>query len=119
MEFVTQLPTNIKIQPQMDKWILREAAKPFLTEEVYNRRKHPFLGPPQCIKGTAFYDYLNELLRSPQTCPKVADHKKVVAFLDANHKQDEQGKTVLWDVPYLSLGSLAILEQKYNIKSGN
>jgi asparagine synthase (glutamine-hydrolysing) len=30
-----------------EKWILREAVKPFITEEIYLRKKVPFNPPPQ------------------------------------------------------------------------
>ncbi|KAK2589499.1 hypothetical protein QQS21_012825 [Conoideocrella luteorostrata] len=33
------------IRAQTEKWILREAVKPFVTEELYRRRKQPFLAP--------------------------------------------------------------------------
>lgn len=28
-----------------EKWILREAARPYITDELYQRKKHPFLAP--------------------------------------------------------------------------
>lgn len=46
MEYVNDLPPSVKIRydPESktltEKWILREAAKPFITEELYERKKH-------------------------------------------------------------------------------
>ncbi|KAK4674996.1 hypothetical protein QC764_502140 [Podospora pseudoanserina] len=34
-----------------EKWILREAVRPFITDELYRRRKHPFLAPTKWPKG--------------------------------------------------------------------
>jgi asparagine synthase (glutamine-hydrolysing) len=45
-EYVNRLPPSTKIKVRSDtgevieKWILREARKPFITEEVYKRKKH-------------------------------------------------------------------------------
>jgi asparagine synthase (glutamine-hydrolysing) len=50
VERVTRMPAHVKIRNMTEKWVLREAARPFLTETVYKREKHPFFGPPQ-LKG--------------------------------------------------------------------
>jgi asparagine synthase (glutamine-hydrolysing) len=45
-EYVYGLPPSLKIrwdageQRFVEKWVLREAAKPFITKELYNRKKH-------------------------------------------------------------------------------
>ncbi len=50
VELVTGMPAHVKNRGMTEKWVLREAAKPYLTETVYKRQKHPFFGPPQ-LKG--------------------------------------------------------------------
>ncbi|KAF7355677.1 Asparagine synthetase domain-containing protein [Mycena sanguinolenta] len=55
-EYVSTLPPSLKIMPiaenepgkwrLVEKWILREAVKPFVTEELYLRKKLPFNPPP-------------------------------------------------------------------------
>ncbi|KAK5996319.1 Amidase chyE [Cladobotryum mycophilum] len=45
-----------------EKWILREAAKPFITEELYNRRKVPFLAPVTWPKHGPLQNMFKELL---------------------------------------------------------
>ncbi|KJK68381.1 Glutamine amidotransferase domain protein [Aspergillus parasiticus SU-1] len=50
-EYANNIPPSLKIKydPESktfrEKNILREALKPFVTEEIYNRTKHPFVGP--------------------------------------------------------------------------
>lgn len=34
-----------------EKWILREAGKPFITQELYERRKHPYTAPLRWPRG--------------------------------------------------------------------
>ncbi|KAJ7617909.1 putative asparagine synthase [Roridomyces roridus] len=56
VEYVTSLPPSVKLMPSKtdgnqwsftEKWILRKAAQPFITAEVFNRKKIPFNPPPQ------------------------------------------------------------------------
>ncbi|KAJ7502620.1 putative asparagine synthase [Mycena galericulata] len=57
VEYVNTLPPSVKIMPSAgdgeakwkltEKWILRQAVKPFVTEELYIRKKIPFNPPPQ------------------------------------------------------------------------
>lgn len=49
-EYVNGLPPSLKIKSNKDgqmteKWILKEAVKPYVTEEIYSRIKHPFIAP--------------------------------------------------------------------------
>ena len=50
-EYVNQLPPSVKIrwdirqQKFIEKWILREASKPFITRELYERKKHAYSAP--------------------------------------------------------------------------
>jgi len=45
-----------------EKWILREAAKPFITEELYTRRKHPYSAPIIYLKGGPLHNVFTRLL---------------------------------------------------------
>ena len=45
-EFLFRTPVHLKIRGLTEKYILREAARDVLTDEVYRRQKHPFLSPP-------------------------------------------------------------------------
>ncbi|KAJ7229997.1 putative asparagine synthase [Mycena pura] len=56
VDYVTTLPPSLKVRPiagdspgkwhMVEKWILRQAVKPFVTEEVYLRKKVAFNPPP-------------------------------------------------------------------------
>ncbi|KAL8415171.1 hypothetical protein RB594_006127 [Gaeumannomyces avenae] len=45
-----------------EKWILREAARPFLTPELYERRKHPYSAPLAWPRGGPIHEMLEGLL---------------------------------------------------------
>lgn len=45
-----------------EKWILREVAKPFVTEEIYSRPKHGFQAPTHYIPGGPMHALFSRLL---------------------------------------------------------
>ncbi|KAJ9609340.1 hypothetical protein H2200_005667 [Cladophialophora chaetospira] len=66
-EYVNNLPPSMKIRRDSDgewveKYVLREAAKPFITEEIYKKRKHPYSAPVEYPKGGPMYGMLKELV---------------------------------------------------------
>ena len=50
-EYVNSLPPSMKIRYDatsgelIEKWVQREAARPFITQELYERKKHPYSAP--------------------------------------------------------------------------
>ena len=50
VELVVSLPVSAKIRGMNEKFVLREAARPVLTDTVYRRQKHPFLSPPATLE---------------------------------------------------------------------
>lgn len=67
-EYAMSLPPSMKIRYDpstrtfSEKWILKEAVKPFITEELYNRRKHPFSAPVKYKPGGAVYELFDKLI---------------------------------------------------------
>jgi asparagine synthase (glutamine-hydrolysing) len=67
-EYAMGIPPALKMKfdPQteklQEKWILREAVKPFVTEEIYNRRKVPFLGPVEYSADGFLYKEIKRLV---------------------------------------------------------
>jgi asparagine synthase (glutamine-hydrolysing) len=59
-------PVSLKIRGVTEKYLLREAAKPQITETVYRRQKHPFLSPPVTTVPTdRFHQMMQDTLRGP------------------------------------------------------
>jgi asparagine synthase (glutamine-hydrolysing) len=50
-EFAAGLPIRYKIRGQTEKYILREATRDVITDELYRRQKHPFIAPPLAKAG--------------------------------------------------------------------
>ncbi|MFB6448174.1 asparagine synthase (glutamine-hydrolyzing) [Bradyrhizobium tunisiense] len=78
------MPPSVKIRASNGKHVLREAARPFITETVYRRRKQPFLAPPPSSDcGNRLNQMLQDLLRS-NTMAQVPffDQRAIIRFLD-------------------------------------
>lgn len=48
-----RVPLGLKINNGREKYILRRALRPYITDTVYNRQKHPFMAPPVSLFGNA------------------------------------------------------------------
>jgi asparagine synthase (glutamine-hydrolysing) len=69
VDYANHLPTNMKLKlingKLIEKYILKEAAQPYITEEVYQREKHPFLAPPTFLnRNSKINQYVHETLNS-------------------------------------------------------
>lgn len=64
-EFVRDLPVSMKINGTTEKYILKEALRPWITDTIYQRQKHPFVAPPVSLFATPEATaLLNDTLRS-------------------------------------------------------
>ncbi len=64
VELVRNIPVSLKIRGLSEKYVLREAARPFVTDGVYHRQKHQFIAPPSTFKpDEALYQLTQDTLR--------------------------------------------------------
>ncbi|KAF2759253.1 asparagine synthase [Pseudovirgaria hyperparasitica] len=67
-EYVNNLPPSMKIRydPETgafnEKWVLKEAAKPFIPDEIYKRTKHPFTAPIRFKVDGPVHEMMRSLL---------------------------------------------------------
>lgn len=79
-EYANYIPPSVKMKydPEnrafLEKHVLRQAMKPFVTEEIYNRRKHPFLGPTKYTENGPLHKVCQRLLTE--------ENVRQVGFLD-------------------------------------
>lgn len=70
-DYVNSLPPSAKIRwmPKekrfVEKWVLREAAKPFITKELYERKKHPYSAPTTYPVGGPLHRLFDRLITEP------------------------------------------------------
>jgi asparagine synthase (glutamine-hydrolysing) len=118
VEYVCRAPVSLKIRGLTEKYLLREASRPVITETVYHRQKHPFLSPPV---ATAPTERLHEMLQDTLRGPVLAsvpfyDRKKIVALLDrlpAMSNSDHVG----WDPVLMSVLSACVIQKRFGLNS--
>ena len=84
VEEVARMPVSMKIHGMTEKYVLREAARPVLTDAVYKRQKHPFMSPPATVQQNGrLYTFLQDTLRGEALeGPGIYDRAKVTKLLD-------------------------------------
>ncbi|MBI2825883.1 MAG: asparagine synthase (glutamine-hydrolyzing) [Planctomycetia bacterium] len=116
VELVRDMPVAMKIRGMTEKYVLREAARPFVTDTIYRRQKHPFLAPPSGLEQTGRLSQLMEdTLRGPimQSQP-FFEPKAVIGLLDRMPSLDEQKRAgASYILTYVL--SACVLHQRYGL----
>ncbi|WP_342026026.1 asparagine synthase (glutamine-hydrolyzing) [Cytobacillus pseudoceanisediminis] len=113
-EVVRKMPTNMLIRGLKEKYALREAAKSFITETVYNRKKQPFTAPHSTLDpNNPLYEMIQDTLRSNvvQENP-FFNPIAIKTLLDSIPKLDYRTRIIL-DPVLMLLMSTFILHKRY------
>jgi asparagine synthase (glutamine-hydrolysing) len=116
VECVCRAPVSLKIRGVIEKYLLREAAKPLITETVYRRQKHPFLSPPVTTVPTErFHQMMQDTLRSSNLASlPFYDRKKVIALLDRLPAMSDSDR-VGWDPVLMSVLSACVIQHQFGL----
>jgi asparagine synthase (glutamine-hydrolysing) len=119
IELVREFPVAQKIRGMTEKYVLREAARPVLTDTVYGRHKHPFTSPPVAHSPEErLYELLQDTLRGPVLASlPFYDQHKVVALLDRLPHLDAAARTAV-DPALMMLLSACVLHERYRLGDG-
>jgi asparagine synthase (glutamine-hydrolysing) len=118
-EYAMSLPPSMKIRWDpvartfSEKWILKEAVKPYITEELYARKKHPFSAPVKYKQGGAVYNLFDRLITK--------ENVEKLGFLEWNtcrglvqHAIKEGDRAAFGQM--ILVGQFVILGQKFGVK---
>lgn len=119
VELVNQMPVKMKINGETEKYILREAVKPFITEEIYSRKKHRFNAPPYLTEpNSKFMGWLKDTLHS-QYMKNVywLDQKRILDSLNSiDLSQLSPEQLTLKDSALVHAASYAVLQKHFNVE---
>jgi asparagine synthase (glutamine-hydrolysing) len=116
VELICAMPVAQKIRGMTEKYVLREAARPVLTDTVYRREKHPFLSPPASLNPhDRLHGMVQDALRGSclQHVP-FFDRAKVVDMLDGLPKLNA-GEQVAIDPVLMLLLSASVLGERFGL----
>jgi asparagine synthase (glutamine-hydrolysing) len=113
VEFTRTLPVPMKINGITEKYVLREALRPILTETVYQRQKHPFLSPPALLRPE---EPLHALLQDTVRGSALArvpyfDRAGIIRLLDEASQMDDAGKIGMEGSLMMVLSSCILAER--------
>jgi asparagine synthase (glutamine-hydrolysing) len=113
---VARMPIAMKINGMTEKYVLREAARPFITDTVYRRQKHPFLSPPSTLQTDGgLHGLVQDTLRGAGLGRTgLYDRAKVVSLLDAVPKMDAAARTAV-DPALMWLTSMCLLHERMGL----
>jgi asparagine synthase (glutamine-hydrolysing) len=99
-----------------EKHVLREAVRPYLTDDVYRSPKHPFTAPPVCSpRNRLFFEFLQDTLRGTATkSVPFFDQRSVVALLDGLPALPAVSR-IKHDVVLLIVLSACVLHDRYRM----
>ena len=83
-EYAAKLPMQMKVKDNVnEKFVLKEAARPYITDHVYQRQKHPFQAPPltRFFTKSEFSQIYDELTSSDFMSMGVFNRNAVSALL--------------------------------------
>jgi asparagine synthase (glutamine-hydrolysing) len=117
VELAREVPTGIKVQGTVGKHILREVARPYITDTIYRRPKQPFTAPPLLSgESSRLREMTQDVLRGPalDSVP-FFDRKGVLALLDSL-LDEQRGASVgaLWGAPLVTILSASVIQDRFH-----
>ncbi|NEN95454.1 MAG: asparagine synthase (glutamine-hydrolyzing) [Moorea sp. SIO3I7] len=114
VELVCRMPISMKIRGLTEKYVLREAARPFLTDTVYHRQKHPFLAPPSTLKlNKGLFQFTQDILRSSDLA-SIYNQSPVTQLLDKIPDMDERQRISI-DPILMKMVSSCIIQKRFGL----
>lgn len=116
VELARELPVWMKINGDNEKYVLREAARPFITPAAYARKKHAFHAPAYTSRlNGPFYQLTQDILRGSalRSVPFFA-RDAVIGLLDDLPKmaESERGQ---WTSTLINVMSACIFQDRFRL----
>ena len=96
VEFTARMPRSMKLRGGTTKWILREAMKGILPDEIIHRRKMGFPVPVGKWLRGQYKHIIDEYVLSPRTMDRGIFNTDFLRALVARHDAGENHDERLW-----------------------
>ncbi|MBN8228459.1 asparagine synthase (glutamine-hydrolyzing) [Corallococcus macrosporus] len=118
VELACQMPVWMKVRGSTEKYVFREAMRPYLPDALYKRKKHYFRAPPATLqqKGRLYQLVRDVLNGSELDALPFFDPARVRGLLEKlpTLSAHEQG---LLDPMLMELTSLCLLQNRYSLRA--
>lgn len=113
-EFSRAMPQHLKIRGTTEKYALRQAMKPYLTDTLFRRQKHPFIAPPSPRLTTPRLRALMQDNLRGKDLPAFFDKAAVTQWLDRHDKADAATQ-VAAEPALMMLVTATLLQNRYRL----
>jgi len=117
-DLVAKIPTIMKIKGGIEKHLLREAVKPFVTDEIYKRKKFMFQAPPlKIMPQNKLYQFIKSTIIDGIDNIPFYDKQKVFALIGYAKEAKDLPISEKAELSYTltSLASMVILSEHYKL----
>lgn len=118
VDLACQLPVYMKVRGSTEKYVFREAMRPFLPDTLYKRKKHYFRAPPATLQRDGrLYQLVRDVLSGPELeALPFFEPARVRALLERLPQltAHEQG---LLDPMLMELTSLCLLQRRFALST--
>ena len=112
IECATHIPVAMKIRGRTEKFVLREAARPYVTEAVLARRKHGFFTPRSFRPGPL--EHLRQDVLRSHDLPACFDRARIVETLDRQPDLDPRSAQQVQNASIYAL-SVTLLSERFGL----
>lgn len=115
-EEARRMPMSMKINGTREKYVLREAVRGIVTDEIYNREKHPFVAPPL----SRFFDKQglsrlhDELSSSSFAAVPFFDQAKILSLLERLPSLPDEARAA-YDPVFMTALSAKALQSRFKL----
>jgi asparagine synthase (glutamine-hydrolysing) len=116
VELICQMPVSLKIRGLTEKYVLREAARPFITDTVYHRQKHPFIAPHSTLKpNESLFQFVRDTLcgREMASVP-FYNQAAIIQLLDKIPNMNENQRLAI-DPILMRMVSACIMQKRFGL----
>ncbi|KAL5359154.1 hypothetical protein BJX96DRAFT_147878 [Aspergillus floccosus] len=118
-EYANSLPPSVKVKYSptdktvVEKHVLREAVRPFVTDEIYKRKKKPYLGPTQFEENGPLHQLIDRLTSQ--------DNIEALGFVDWERTKEQVHKAFVEKngiaLRYAMMAAqFVVLSQRFGVK---
>jgi asparagine synthase (glutamine-hydrolysing) len=113
-EYASQIPVSLLAKKGREKHVLREAARPLVSETTYSGVKQPFYAPPSALQqDSRLHEFVQETLRSEAMASlPFFDREAAIDLLDRAPALEAGARTVL-DPLLIAMVSLCLLQEQF------
>lgn len=115
-EYAARIPVSLLARDGRRKHVLREAARPWISDEIYRGAKQPFYAPPSASQpGTRLHEFVRDTLASESTRSLPFFRQREMLRLVDGARNIEGPEQRVLDPLLMTVTSLCLLQDQLNL----